>query len=736
MTVHGTGGWGIGASSATVTVGGPEPEIAIPDPEEPAGDQEPPTWPEADFTGGGRAPIRHVSETMPAAPVVDGRVDMDAWQPTARTEAPWAYRRLIIEGQDVTTYLDLEVGSFAYTRSQPYGPRSARIDLPQITPWRNVPSWAKAGANVSIQYLTIGTNQVLSAWEGVVTGTSVNDKTGKWGLDCTGVMFCSDFQLRKPTPMTAPQDIGGLIPSLVNGAVARRTEPMAKLVTGIKRSVSGGWEPVLTGFTQQLLATALKDGRQWTVDCEVRTPVLRRKDITTVDIDVRFGQRGIVFDLTRDSTDAVNAIYGEGISTNGGRWANWKYPNWKSDDTPLYPLAPSVVFKIGLKDSQTNSGRGVSDAQAKLGRPVTGTWNRGDVTTLRRAQERAGITVDGVLGPQSWAAIFDTGANTGSLNGAFIAPLAVSSKVQPYRYGPDGDKLGTNPNFNPNILRIEDKIDFGEGYSKADARPIAREMLARSTAAGWVGTVTFTMDPPQKSRFRIVEDDNIRARDVHGQDLMLHVAQVDVANETVRVTVDSKARDYPTVQSIINANRNATDPAKAAVRRLVQGKVATDRATYDAESPGGRMPRHAVNGGYWDVRRIPLGAFGSVVRTSWYTDNPTKFCLAVFGTKITANKLLSVVGNPLTATDNPWEDDDLDKLGMLMAWGWKEQPLGYWPKTYSKPSGTTSASVTGRFVDDASWEWASASSPWVWVAMMTANDCYAWGRFYGRSGAW
>jgi len=731
--VEGATSWGINATGV-ITVGDID-EPTLPDPGDSAGSQEPPSWPDADFAPDGVAPIRHVSETMPAPVIVDGRVDMDAWQPTARTDAPWAYRRVVAEGVDITAYLGAELPSVMYTRSEPFGPRSARIDLPQITPWVAIPAWAKPGANVSIQYLLIDSETVQSAWEGVVTGTSVSDDTGHWGLDCIGVVHASDYQLRKPSTSTAPQDIGTLIPAIMNGAISRRTQKMAKVTTGIARSVAGGWEPTMTGFVQELLATALKDGRQWTVTCAERTPVLARKNTTTVDVDVRFGQRGITVDIQADSTDWTNAIYAEGVAPDGGRWMNWKYPNWHPDDTPRYPFAsPSRWITVGMRDADTDTGNGVSVWEAKMGLPVDGYYSQSDANACGRMQERLGILRDRVIGPQTWAATFDTGANTGTLDGAFIAPLASSPKVEPRRLGPDGDDLGANSAYDASILRIEDKVNFGQGYTKAQATPIIREMLARSITPGWAGSITFTMDPPQMSRFAIREGMNVKVRGIHGQDLLLHVTQVDVASEQVRITVDSKARDYPTVQAMATADRNATDPAKLAINRLLKGAVQTDRATFDAESPGGRMPKHAVNGGLWDVRRIPLGVFGTVVRTDWYTSSPTRFSLAVFGKPVTAAQLLAWVGDPLTADEDPWEDDSLEDKGLLQAWGWRDQPAGYWPKTYWNHTGARAVPVTGRLVDDASWEFASARAPWVWVAMMTAADCYAWGRFYGRAG--
>src|SRR5690606_23131951 len=113
-------------------------------------------------------------------------------------------------------------------------------------------------------------------------------------------------------------------------------------------------------------------------------------------------------------------------------------PNWKADTSPAYPFNDaSKRIRLGTKDSHTDTGNGVSLLQRKLGLKVTGTMSAADVRAVRAAQKRAEITVDGRVGPQSWAAFFQVGANTGTLAGAFPMPLAIASKVQPYKYGPN-----------------------------------------------------------------------------------------------------------------------------------------------------------------------------------------------------------------------------------------------------------------------------------------------------------
>lgn len=732
----GAGGWGIlGAATGSDDDDEDDPAVTVPNA---GGAQDAPANPTpaspSAMQAAGVYPIRHVWETMPA-PTLDADMRPLSWSPSASGNDEYAYLQIVVEGVDITLYNGIETPFPQWRRAEPFGAQAATIELPQITAFHSTPAWAIAGANVSIRLDIIGGSPV-SLFEGFVMDTGVREDSGTFTLEAMGVLYGADLTLRKPAFTTAPKDIGSLIPHLLNHAPSRRWSSTAKAVTGIQSSVAGGWEPLLTGYIQELLATALDSSkRQWTLSCVNRQPVLELKDTTTIAATVRAGQRGVSIDLNSDASEAPNAIYGEGIASDGGRWRNAKYPNWKPDDTPDYPYnPPTTSIKVGTRDADTDSGDGVSVWQRKVGQPVTGTFSRADRIALKRIQRAGGILDDGFLGPQSWATTFDTGANTGSLDGAFIAPLAAATEVESRLYGPDGDDLGANPDYDADIIRVERKINYGQGVPKSKGVTNAKRTLARDSNPGWLGVITFTLDPSTKSKYELREGENIRVLGWRGQDITVHIASARYDESAVTLEVDSKARDYPTLQALMTRDRDAVDPAKVAARRLLAGEIQTDRATYDAESPAGRMPRHAVYGGLWDVRRMPMGAFGRIVRTDFRTSSSaTPFALAVFGKPLTAADLVSLIGNPLTATTNPWSEygDELEDLGLLQAWGWKEQPAGYYPRTYSDPTGTTAAPVTGRLLDDASWDYASAQSPWLWVATIAASSCNVEGRFYG-----
>lgn len=705
--------------------------VVIPDPS-PGGSVVPPAPPEPQSPPPGVPDpvLRRVSEVMPA-PVLDARGNPVDWTPTTVVNEPYARLQVVVEGVDITYLWGAPLPTPSWDRQEPFGSGTASIAIPQLTAFHVLPAWCRAGANVDIRLVRLD-DTILSRFSGVVMSFGHSADSGEFTVECVGVVFADDFQLRQPAFQTAPRDIGDVVADVLNGAISRRHADVAPVITGCQTGVLGGWEPRVTGYITQLLATAVTGGRQWTLQCADRAPVLALKDTTTVTWTTSNGQRGVTVDLVEDWSKAPNVLYGSGIGPDGGRWQNAMYPNWSPDDTPPYPFTnPSTTIRVGTTDAATDTGNGVSLWQAKVGRPVTGVFSQGDRVRAREVQRAGGITIDGIVGPQTWATTFDTGANTGTLE-CFYMPLAYSPLVMPRLYGPDGSDLGPNPAYNPNVLRVEDKIDYGNGVSKTEGIRAAVEILAREIDPGWVGTITFETDPQECSRYEISEGSNGRLRAFRGSELVLHAAKVDYS-DTVTVTVDTKARDFPTLDAILERERNATDPAKAIVKRITGGSIGTDRATFDAESPAGNLPRHAVFSNLWDVRRIPFGAYGSIVRTEITTDSAARaFAVAVFDRPVTAAALLGVVGNPLTATTNPWSEfaDELTDLGLLMSWGWAKQPAGYWPQEYSNPDGEGASPLTGRMVDDASWEYASAQVPWLWVATIAAGSCYVSGRFW------
>src|SRR5690606_5506286 len=111
-------------------------------------------------------------------------------------------------------------------------------------------------------------------------------------------------------------------------------------------------------------------------------------------------------------------------------------------------------------------------------------------------------------------------------------------------YGPDGDDLGKNPRYNPDIIVVDDYTNHGYGVSRREAERNARERLAMDAKPGWQGTITLELDPPGGSKFEVMEGENIRVLGWAGENPLLHIAAVDAnpdgGNGPVRLTVDTK----------------------------------------------------------------------------------------------------------------------------------------------------------------------------------------------------
>ncbi len=681
-----------------------------------------------------RQRIRRVSETM-HAPSLDENGYPTNWMPVDTVQEDVGRLQIVVEGTDVSYWKGAETPFPSWSRAEPFGSQQATISLPQITGFEELGtgdlSWCVKGATVEIRLILVGGGR-LPLFYGFVTSLGHSEDNGVFRLDCAGILYQGDLQLMKPPFVTTPIDAGTAIARALNSVVGRRYARCSPVTTGVKVGRAASWDPTLTSWISNHLAPLVKNKRQWTVQCERRSPVLVRKDLSTIGATIRNGQRGIQIELESDLTQEPNAIYGEGIREDGGRWRNAKYPNWRNDDTPPYPIDPGRSIYLGDTDSNTNGG--VSLWQERVGVPVTGRFTQSDKAALIRLQREAGIQQDGYLGPQSWAASFGTGSNTGTLEDAWIAPLAALTEVEPYRYSADGEILGDNPNYDPDVIRVESFTNFGAGVSRTRGIQAAEEMLARDATPGWVGTITFTLDPREGSKYEVIrEGTNIRIYGFRGQTLLVHVVSVDYSEDTVTATVDTKARDYPTLAAVMERNREAQDPARTYRRSNAASTQTTDRATWDSESPGGRVPKMALFTNLWTVVRIPFAQYGEIMRTRFTTSPARPFSVAVFDRAITSAQLLSLVGNPLTADENPWQNaaDALEDAGLLQAWGWNLQPCGYYPKEYSTPAGDENPPpVTGRMLDDGSWTYSSTQPPWLWVAMISEGSTTIDGRFW------
>lgn len=697
-------------------------------------------------------PIMRYSVSVPA---MSGRVDDATYAGYTTVAEEVGVPHLLVDGVDVTYFRGVPVfgttsaQSASDTSAQPFGDTVATFDLPQLTPFEATGAgdlaWLVDGASVEV-VMRRSDGLVTRLWAGhLISPDDGNDQTSaKSAWSAEGALFQAAWQGHRVPTILDPSDIGTMIPTYLNGVISRRYPGIAKVATGINTTIRGAYTDSEMSYCQGLLATAwTATPSQWTIAKKpgtARSYQMLLKDFTTVTATLTCGARGVVTDLSRDLTATANVIFGRGVAVNGYSWAGWIYPD-PTGNAPDYPYAdPSVTITIGSADAGTLTGHGVSDWQRRVNElnltgnvPISGTYSAGDAAVCETIQADYGLLVDGVVGPQTWAATFAVGSDGGNLNGAYRKPLAIDPRVEPNLYSANGAVTGPNPAYDPSILRFERDIDYGAGVSKAEATASAVLELARSKDTSLTGTITLTTDPRECSRFFISPGANVKLLGFRGGNPVLHVVSVQRNWSTLDVvlTVDQSGRDALTLASIIARNKAARDDPSLRPNTFgLLSRVTVDTVVdFDGESNGGIVPRLALFGGLWTVIYIPVSQQGNISLMSLATSSPpSPFCFALFGAPVTPAHLVNLVGDPLTGT-NPFSTtaasaDALDGLGFIEAFGGPGSAAGYWPGQQS------SDPLTGRDEETAAISYVSAKPPWVWLAIWSPTSCFIQGRLY------
>jgi hypothetical protein len=710
-----------------------------------------------DGTGGPGVPLvvermlRRQSHIMPVPTKdADGHVRVSEAWPIIEGEV--GVLHVVVSGRDVTYFRDAPTIVDEWSAAEPFGDASAQVTFPQLTQvdvtGTGDLTWLHPGAPVEIFLLDVdGTTRHRR-----FAGHFISDETGNGSDDISnvwqaeGALFQADH-VGNPVPtILDPTDIGTLISKSLNSVVSRRYGSVAGVATTIPSRERGSADDSPIDYAQGLLGTAWTDdgSTQWTVAKRPNTHrqyLLRLKDRTTVHWTVTAGAPGIETTLSRDLLSTVTAIYGHGIGPDGYAWAGWCYPRFLDDDAPPFPFAnPDAIITVGMTDADTDSGDGVSTWQRRVNElnltsdvKVDGTYSDSDAAICFQIQADYGLLKDRIIGGQTWAATFAVGSGGGDLTGSYRRPLAIDPRVDPHLYSASGAITGPNPAYDASIMRVDRPNEDFANATKAEATRSAKAELARDLNPGWTGTITFTSDPHEGSRFLIDEGQNIRLLGFRGGNPLLHVADVRANPETYAVTVnvDEHARDAMTLASIQkNARDAAPDPARrpGAVNR--RSRLDQDIAVqFDGESDGGKIPRHAIHGGLWTVIRIPLSQVGQISKIDVRTSGPAaKFCLALFGAPITPAHLVVNVGDPLTG-DNPFARTEakgiaLDDLGFIEAFGGPGSAAGY--GRGQEGTGT----LTGQLLDTGGLSYISAKPPWIWIAEWSPVSTFISGRIY------
>lgn len=760
-------------------------------------------------------PVPQRSVVMPSPPsVAEFQAGTANWQPSSVTEGNWGRLQVVIGNTDVTFFRGAPCTVESWGSQEPFGDDQAVIDFPSVFLFdtlggtgSSVP-WAYGGADalINVVYANGTTKPLFAGFVQALTpyypsqsgsGTSTTNGSAHYlQVTLMGTMF--QAQLAQLTPYFAVNleksngvvDAGILITEALNQVIGRRWGLCKQVLTSFPLAINGSFINVLE-YVQDVLGQMLSiDGTtQYTISCSPTdlTPVLQLKDVSTINWTIDAGAPGIdLSGLTDDETLNTNVLYGSGttpqgvqtpfnlvlcgvaseFSPGGEVWINSKFPAFNPSTGTPYPFSSAgSVITIGTSDNapgMTINPNGVSTLQGALtsygGGPVTGTYNSQDAQAVEAIQAANGIQVDGVVGPQTWEAIFNVASNTGGSAQCF--PLYALPQVQPYLYNGYGAKTGNNPDYNPNILRVESYTGMGAGITLKQAEQTAKSVVLRDYQGSWAGTIVLTTDPHEGSRFEIRAGQNIMVNYFFGTNLLFHINQVDVAFDTapsigtgapteqptlqVTLTVDTAARDAITSKNMVAHEPGSPgDPVRRANTLKRSSRLTKDTTVpFDSQSGAGIVPIHAIYTKLWTVLQIPFGGTGSIGRVRYATSSSPSiwtsgrtgypFYLAIFNQSITATQLISILGNNGDPTiQGTWQTNAaaLKQAGLVNEWGGYAtgqalQPCGYYPSTLQQ-----GGAVTGDYLDDDVWTYSSTQPPWLWVCEWSPNACYIQGCF-------
>lgn len=705
--------------------------------------------------------IQRVSITMPDPTVIDGR-PQQPWQPSAVVREDWGKLQLIIAGRGFTRFRNKRWIPLTDRHTEPFGDADAAFILPGMTEWDD-PATYHITKLAPVHWRRKDPDGVFHViYEGHIADFEPDTGEGLT-VQCIGSLFRADLLKEPPALFSEPEDGGRLIVRAFNHKqrnYALDIGHMHHQATGVQIQPNQDFAPFLTGAIQDYLSqmNVNDDSTQWTVSLHrPRTPVLEEKDTTTVTATVSYGTPGVDCSLSKDFTTATTGVYGTG--TNGHcQWMGARFPNLVETDTPAFPLGVGETFVAG--DGQA----GFADFAAYLRRGQYGTivsddtYDPADVDNVEQFQDRAGITVDGIVGAQTWEAAFEPGANQGSVRGAWVGPIWERSEVRKRLRNAQGADTGPNPAFDPRVPAIEDFVPFGNHVSKNLARESAKQIVHRAYPAGRRGTITLTVDPEETSRFGLHAGDNILVRNYNGEDLLLHV--IDRTRDwralSVTLTVDEHALDLPTAAAIHQRQREIADLTRTQRFGRTRSKVFNDYGAWLCEDGAGEIPLMNQQAGFWNVQRIAAAPKGGIDRItlamgSGLTEHLLNVALgdskdsadpipgaargavAIFAKPVKANTLAHSLGNPVqldTNGDNPWdrEADKLRRRGLIFAAGGPGAQIGFYP--FEDPGDGTDTHLSGLFNDGGGVQYGPTGHYWLWVCIWTSTSCKVGGRLF------
>jgi hypothetical protein len=392
-------------------------------------------------------------------------------------------------------------------------------------------------------------------------------------------------------------------------------------------------------------------------------------------------------------------------------------------DYPTAPWQPLLETKDLLTDhwSATFGTPGVdsSDLQHELSSGFNVVYGEGDYggSTHRGVREITGSTV--------------------------FQPYAYDPDVHPWDEGADGTLTADYGRVDTSLVRIEAFQPFGSGVSYTEAKASAEAQRLRAQDVGWVGTIRMSIDPEEGHRLGIRAGENFLLKGHRGVNRRFHIAAVSWAVEdrqpVVSLTVDTKARDLPTLAAIIERNREVSRRPLARLTGRTQEGTPSSRAPWDDNAGSGWVPTARKFDGT-SVVALSVGHniikfLASESETIWkieaHTTGNTPFGLALFNGEVTAVELPS---DPFA--DGAWdpanytaEDRYINHWGQWNVERAAEERAGFYPGFE-----TDGDAATGNFLDDAPWVYThdngidADAQQYLWMDVYVETACNFWAK--------
>lgn len=181
-------------------------------------------------------------------------------------------------------------------------------------------------------------------------------------------------------------------------------------------------------------------------------------------------------------------------------------------------------------------------------------------------------------------------------------PFAIHHRVDP-----------SSPMRDPSATRNELFISFSDGMAPADAIEKSRRHIATNSTPGWTGTISLaSVDPrlrhPQGEMvpfpaLMVRAGDTILFKGFQGraEGTMFNVAraQINIAESSVQLQVDTKFRDYMTVREVIDRGRDALRPWHLMTVGSYDFNVPDAMLPWDYAQGSGYIPYRANVRDFW-----------------------------------------------------------------------------------------------------------------------------------------